>query len=54
MAEVDWVLERLAIELHRVHGELDIAHGRIAELEAAERAGGGSAERRSPAVPDER
>jgi len=42
MAEVDWVLERLAIEMHRMHGELDMAHGRIAELEAAERAGGGS------------
>lgn len=35
MAEVDWALERLALELDQVRGELDDARGRIAELESA-------------------
>jgi DivIVA domain-containing protein len=49
MAEVDWVLERLAseldraqLELTRVAGERDGLRGRLAELESAEQAPGGA------------
>jgi DivIVA domain-containing protein len=49
MAEVDWVLERLAAELDRVQlelatvsGERDGLRGRLAELESAEQAQGGA------------
>jgi DivIVA domain-containing protein len=37
MAEVDWVLERLADELDRVGAERDGLRARVAELEAGER-----------------
>jgi DivIVA domain-containing protein len=43
MAEVDWALERLALELDQVRGELDDARGRIAELESASAARGAEA-----------
>jgi DivIVA domain-containing protein len=49
MAEVDWVLERLAyeldrvqLELDRVAGERDGLRGRLAELESAEPSPGGA------------
>jgi DivIVA domain-containing protein len=49
MAEVDWVLERLAyeldrvqLELDRVAGERDGLRGRLTELESAEPSPGGT------------
>ena len=39
MAEVDWVLERLADELDRTGTERDDLRARLAELEGRDRAG---------------
>ncbi len=52
MAEVDWVLERLADELDRVGAERDGLRARVAELEGGDRPDHDASTRGGHPVPD--